>query len=130
MARHTASLAALSLVFVIAGCGPSAKLEVYSFECKNHFALFWASVTGEVQNISSHSLSNILASVTFRSVHGSVMEAVRTRIRGPLPPGATSRFEVGTMASPGFSTCEVAFTDDRGLTIPHLGGWFELERRR
>ena len=130
MVRHTASLAALSLAFAIAGCGPSAKLQVRSFECRNHFSSFRGSATGEVDNISSQPLYNIITSVTFRSGNGSVMETTRTRIRGPLLPGATSRFEVGTMANPGFSTCEVAFTDDRGLAIPHLGGWFEIKRRR
>jgi hypothetical protein len=122
-------LTALGLTLTIVGCGRSADLELRSLECGGRLAFLLQSAQGEVQNVSSHSLRDIFAVVTFRSDDGSAVESMTKRIDGPLQPGEVSWFEVSTLLNPAFSTCEIAFTNEERRTIAHFGGWFERGER-
>ena len=129
MIRRAAVLTAVGLTVAIASCRRSADLELRTIEYGGRLAFLFQSARGKVQNVSSRSLRNIFAVVTFRSDDNAAMETMTRRIDGPLQPGEASWFEVSALLNPAFSTCEVMFTNEERRTIPHFGGWFELGRR-
>ena len=83
-------------------------LEVLSWRCdKEHRYIF---VRGEVKNISSQPLKNVLAVGEFRTKSGELVKTETALLEyNPILPGQTSPFRAGGTDNPQIGGCNLAF---------------------
>lgn len=123
-ARPLLRISSIGLLALTTSACQAPDLTLLHLDCGERFAVFLQSIRGDVANISSRPMRGVTALVTFRSEDGSVAETVRVPIDGSLDPGEASSFVASVIARPGFSRCQVMFTDRLGRPIRHVGGWF------
>ena len=76
-------------------------------------------VRGEVANISSEKLDNVMAVATFYSADGKFVKWAQTSFSlNPILPGQTSTFEILTLENPEATTAFVEFQELDGGTFP------------
>ncbi len=97
----------------------SPPLELQSFRCeKEHGYVF---VRGEVKNVSSEKLKNVVAVGEFRTKSGELVKSEDALIDyNPIMPGQTSPFSAGGSDNPQISGCELAFKQLMGGTIAYV----------
>ena len=83
-------------------------LEVLSFRCDREYSHMF--VRGEVKNISSRAIKNLMAIGNFRKSDGTLVKSEDTLIDyNPLLPGQTSPYEVITTYNLATKRCNVEF---------------------
>lgn len=96
----------------------SSPLELQSFRCEK--LRDYAYVRGEVKNVSTSKLENVLAVGTFRTKSGELVKSDNSLIDyRPLMPGQTSPFEVMTEDNPEISKCHIGFSRFSGESLPY-----------
>lgn len=98
---------------------PSAPpLEVLSFNCvKEHGYVF---VRGEVKNISTKKLKNVMAVGEFRSASGNLIKTEDALIEyNPIMPGQASPYEAGGTDNPLITNCNLSFKHIFGQPISY-----------
>lgn len=91
-------------------------LEVQSWRCeKEHGYVF---VRGEVKNLTTDSLKNVLAVGEFRMKSGELVKSETALLEyNPILPGQTSPFRAGGTDNPQIKSCGVTFKYLMGGTI-------------
>lgn len=101
-------------------------LELLSWNCSRENSFIY--VRGEVRNISSVPLENILSIGTFRTADGTLVKTADALIHyDPLMPGQASPFEAGTRDNPAIDRCNVSFTKLLGAPLEHTVAEDEAE---
>lgn len=86
----------------------SPPLEVLSWKCEKEYS--YVFVVGEVKNVSSESIKNVMAVGEFRTKDGTLVKAEDSLIDyNPLLPGQTSPFKTGGTDNPTISNCNLSF---------------------
>ena len=93
-------------------------LEVQSFNCvKEHSYVY---VRGEVKNISSQKLENVMAVGEFRTKSGDLVKTEDALLEyNPIMPGQTSPYEAGGTDNPEITNCNVSFKHLFGTPISY-----------
>lgn len=83
-------------------------LEVLSWKCEKEYG--YVFVVGEVKNISSESIKNVMAVGEFRTKDGTLVKAEDSLVDyNPLLPGQTSPFKTGGTDNPAITNCNLSF---------------------
>lgn len=91
-------------------------LELLSHRCEERHGYLFA--IGEVKNISSIKLENLMAVGEFRSKAGELISVEDALLEyNPLMPGQKSPFEVGTRPNPMSTGCSIDFKTLRGAKV-------------
>lgn len=95
---------------------PEYLLELKSYKCYEEYGYF--QITGEVMNISDHSLDNIEAIGGAYTKEGEFVKSDSALIEyNPIMPGQTSPFKVMTTMNPLIHKCNIDFKSLMGGTI-------------
>lgn len=94
-------------------------LELQSWRCdKEHGYVF---VKGEVKNVSSNKLENVMAVGEFRTKSGELVKSEDALIDyNPIMPGQTSPFSAGGTDNPQINGCQIAFKYLMGGTVAYV----------
>lgn len=94
-------------------------LEVQSWRCdKEHGYVF---VRGEVKNVSSLKLENVVAVGEFRTKGGDLVKSEDALLDyNPIMPGQTSPFSAGGTDNPQISGCQLGFKYLFGGTLAYI----------
>jgi hypothetical protein len=91
-------------------------LEVLSWSCSKEYSYIF--VKGEVKNVSSNAIENVMAIGTFRTNDGTFVKSRDALIDyNPLLPGQVSPFKAGDTNNPAIKKCEVSFKTLWGKAI-------------
>ncbi len=83
-------------------------LELLSFHCSSGYGFF--EITGEVKNVSDHSLKDVMAEGTARTATGEFVNSSEALLTyNPILPGQTSPFKVIMTNNPEMEKCAVGF---------------------
>ena len=83
-------------------------LEVISWKCDKEYS--YVFVRGEVKNISSRSIENVMAVGEFRTKDGTLVKSEDSLIDyNPILPGQTSPFKTGGTDNPAITKCNLSF---------------------
>ncbi len=83
-------------------------LEVVSWKCDKEYS--YVFVRGEVKNISSQSIKNLMAVGEFRTKDGTLVKSEDSLIDyNPILPGQTSPFKTGGTDNPAITNCNLSF---------------------
>ena len=94
-------------------------LEVQSWRCDKESGFIF--VRGEVKNISSGKLENVIAVAEFRTKDGELVKAEDALVDyNPIMPGQKSPFSAGGTDNPSIRSCQVAFKYLGGGSIPYI----------
>jgi hypothetical protein len=86
----------------------SPPLEVISWKCDKEYS--YVFVRGEVKNISSQSIKNVMAVGEFRTKDGTLVKSEDSLIDyNPILPGQTSPFKTGGTDNPAITNCNLSF---------------------
>ena len=97
----------------------SPPLEVISWKCEKEYSYIF--VVGEVKNISSDSIKNVMAVGEFRTKDGTLVKAEDSLIDyNPLLPGQTSPFKTGGTDNPAINNCNLSFKTLFGKQIGYI----------
>ena len=91
-------------------------LELLSFRCEKEYS--YVFVSGEVKNVSSQKLKNVMAVGEFRASDGSLVKSEDALIDyNPILPGQSSPFKAGGTDNPAIKSCNISFKYLLGGTI-------------
>lgn len=100
----------------VAAARKGPPLELISWRCESEHGYMY--VRGQVKNVSSHSLKNVMAVGTFKTKSGQFIKSSDALIEyNPILPGQTSPFETGATRNPAFAQCNIDFKELMGGTI-------------
>ena len=93
-------------------------LEVLSWRCDNEHG--YIHVRGEVRNVSSRKLENVVAVGEFRTKDGELVKTGEALLDyNPIMPGQKSPFSAGGTDNPSIKNCQIAFKYLMGGSIPY-----------
>jgi len=93
-------------------------LEVQSWRCEKEYSYIF--VRGEVKNIASQPLKNILAVGEFRTKSGELVKSETALLEyNPILAGQTSPFRAGGTDNPQIANCRVSFKYLFGGTVEY-----------
>ena len=97
----------------------SRPLELISRKCgKENINVY---VIGEVKNISSESMKDVMAVGRFRTKDGSLVKTEEAIIdSNPILPGQTSPFKVGGLDDPVITDCYLSFKNQSGQQLNYV----------
>lgn len=94
-------------------------LELLSFRCDLEGNYIYAR--GEVKNISTSKLENVVAVGSFKTARGELVKSGESLIEyRPLMPGQTSPFKVMATRNPEGTHCQIGFRLISGEKVQHM----------
>lgn len=93
------------------------QLKVLSWNCGND-GHGYMHLRGEVKNISSSKIDNVMAVVVLRTADGDLVKSDTALLEyNPIMPGQTSPFHVISTHNPAIDKCSLSFKTVRGRSI-------------
>lgn len=93
-------------------------LEIESWHCDKEYG--YVFVRGEVKNVSSLKIENVVAVGEFRTKSGELVKSEDALLDfNPILPGQTSPFSVGGTDNPSIQSCQLAFKYLFGGSVAH-----------
>jgi len=95
------------------------QLEVLSWKCDTEHSYIF--VRGEVKNISSKKLKNVVAVGEFRNKAGELVKTEDALLEyNPIMPGQTSPFKAGGTSNPQIENCNISFKYLFGTPVAYI----------
>ncbi|MCK5538153.1 MAG: hypothetical protein KAI79_15105 [Bacteroidales bacterium] len=98
---------------------PRPRLEVVSWKCSTEYGYIY--VLGEVKNISSQSIKNVMAVGSFRTKNDIFVKSEDALIDyNPILPGQISPFKAGGTRNPEIKNCSLSFKEMFGGELSYI----------
>ena len=97
---------------------PTQPLEVRSWRCDTEYGFVF--IRGDVKNVSSGKLENVMAVGEFRTKSGELVKTEDALLEyNPIMPGQSSPFKAGGTENPQITSCNLSFKYLMGGTVAY-----------